>query len=102
MMAMPLKPTTADGAPIDKPKAIYTLGDLSPFMLRVMDAVGLSHAPLIAGSVDGILALKIALQRPHRVDKLVLISMGGWEKEVAFPASKVNLLIELICKMMTN
>ncbi|MCU0549478.1 MAG: alpha/beta fold hydrolase, partial [Leptolyngbya sp. Prado105] len=51
----------------DKPQATYTLDDLSRFIVRFMDVVGLSHASLIAGSVGGILALKIALQFPERV-----------------------------------
>lgn len=56
-----------------------------------MDAVGLSHAALIAGSVGGALALKIALAFPERVDKLVLIGIGGLGKEVAFPARMTSL-----------
>jgi len=75
----------------DKPKATYTIDDLSQFIVRFMDAVGLSYASLIAGSVGGILALKIALQFPKRVDKLVLIGIGGLGKEVAFPARLTSL-----------
>jgi pimeloyl-ACP methyl ester carboxylesterase len=75
----------------DKPQAIYTIDDLSQFIVRFMDAVGLSHASLIAGSVGGVLALKIALQFPKRVDKLVLIGIGGLGKEVAFPARLTSL-----------
>lgn len=75
----------------DKPNATYDLDDLTQFILRFMDVVGLSHATLIAGSVGGILALKIALQSPARVDKLVLIGIGGLGKEVAFPARLTSL-----------
>lgn len=75
----------------DKPQSTYTIDDLSQFIIRFMDVVGLSHASLIAGSVGGILALKIALQLPKRVDKLVLIGIGGLGKEVAFPARLTSL-----------
>lgn len=75
----------------DKPQKTYTLDDLSQFIVCFMDAVGLSYASLIAGSVGGILALKIALQFPEKVDKLVLIGIGGLGKEVAFPARLTSL-----------
>ncbi|MCP9836398.1 alpha/beta fold hydrolase [Cyanobium sp. N.Huapi 1H5] len=75
----------------DKPIQTYDLDDLSQFIIRFMDVVGLSLATLIAGSVGGILALKIALQSPARVDKLVLIGVGGLGKEVAFPARLTSL-----------
>lgn len=75
----------------DKPSQTYDLDDLTRFIIRFMDVVGLPHATLIAGSVGGILALKIALQSPARVDKLVLIGVGGLGKEVAFPARLTSL-----------
>jgi 4,5:9,10-diseco-3-hydroxy-5,9,17-trioxoandrosta-1(10),2-diene-4-oate hydrolase len=75
----------------DKPQKTYNLDDLSQFIVRFMDAIGLSHASLIAGSVGGILALKIALQFPEKVDKLVLIGIGGLGKEVAFPTRLTSL-----------
>ncbi|WP_216901683.1 alpha/beta fold hydrolase [Synechococcus sp. CCY 9618] len=75
----------------DKPNATYTLDDISQFIIRFMDLVGMPHASLIAGSVGGMLALKIALQCPNRVDKLVLIAIGGLGKEVPFPARLTSL-----------
>ncbi|WP_346294273.1 alpha/beta fold hydrolase [Sphaerothrix gracilis] len=75
----------------DKPQATHTIDDLSQFIVHFMDSVGLSHAALIAGSVGGLLALKIALEFPERVDKLVLIGAGGLGKEVAFPARLTSL-----------
>jgi pimeloyl-ACP methyl ester carboxylesterase len=75
----------------DKPKTTYTIDDICQFVLHFMDAVGLSHASLIAGSVGGAIALKIALASPERVDKLVLIGSGGLGKEVAFSARFTSL-----------
>jgi pimeloyl-ACP methyl ester carboxylesterase len=75
----------------DKPQTTYTIDDLSQFIVHFMDAVGLDRASLIAGSVGGAIALKIALAFPDRVDKLVLIGIGGLGKEVAFPARLTSL-----------
>ncbi|MBW4473899.1 MAG: alpha/beta fold hydrolase [Stenomitos rutilans HA7619-LM2] len=77
----------------DKPQTTYTIQDLSQFIVHFMDAVGLSRASLIAGSIGGAIALKIALAVPERVDKLVLIGVGGLGKEVAFPARLTSLPI---------
>jgi pimeloyl-ACP methyl ester carboxylesterase len=75
----------------DKPQTTYTIDDISQFIVRFMDAIGLPHVSLIAGSVGGAIALKIALEFPDRVDKLVLIGSGGLGKEVAFPARLTSL-----------
>jgi pimeloyl-ACP methyl ester carboxylesterase len=75
----------------DKPQTTYAIDDISQFIIHFMDAVGLSHASLIAGSVGGAIALKIALEFPERVNKLVLIGIGGLGKEVAFPARLTSL-----------
>ncbi len=75
----------------DKPQKTYTVDDLSHFIVRFMEEVGLSHASLIAGSVGGLLALKIIQDFPDRVDKLVLIGSGGLGKEVGFPARLTSL-----------
>jgi pimeloyl-ACP methyl ester carboxylesterase len=77
----------------DKPKTTYTIDDISQFIIRFMDTIGLSHTTLIAGSVGGAIALKIALAFPERVDKLGLIGLGGLGKEVAFPARLTSLPI---------
>lgn len=75
----------------DKPKRTYNVDDLSQFIIHFMDAIGLSQTSLIAGSVGGAIALKIALARPERVNQLVLIGMAGLGKEVAFPARLTSL-----------
>jgi hypothetical protein len=51
----------ANSGKSDKPQATDTLDDLSQFIVRFMDAVCLSYTSLIAGSVGGIIALKIAV-----------------------------------------
>jgi pimeloyl-ACP methyl ester carboxylesterase len=75
----------------DKPETIYNIDDLSQFIVHFMDAVGLERATLIATSVGGTIALKIALVSPDRIDKLVLIGIGGLGNSVAFPARLTSL-----------
>lgn len=75
----------------DKPRRTCTIDEVSEFVIHFMDAVGLSHASLIAGSIGGAIALKIAIAAPKRVDKLVLIGIGGLGKAVAFPARLTSL-----------
>lgn len=75
----------------DKPEKTFTLDELSEFVIHFMDAVNLSQTALIAGSVGGAIALKIALKSPERVGRLVLVGVGGLGKEVAFPARLTSL-----------
>ena len=75
----------------DKPQQTFTADDLSQFIVHFMKAIGLTCTSLIAGSVGGIMSLKIALAFPERVNKLVLIGTGGLGKEVAFPARLTSL-----------
>lgn len=44
---------------------------------EVMDGLGISSAAVLGLSLGGWLALDFAIRRPHRVNKLVLISPGG-------------------------
>ncbi|MBE9113696.1 alpha/beta fold hydrolase [Nodosilinea sp. LEGE 07298] len=75
----------------DKPKTTYTVDDISQFIFQFMDALGLPQASLIAGSIGGAIALKMALAVPERIEKLVLIGAGGLGKEVALPARLTSL-----------
>ncbi|MGG6240487.1 alpha/beta fold hydrolase [Nodosilinea sp. AN01ver1] len=75
----------------DKPEKTYTVDDISQFILHFVEAMGLSKASLIAGSIGGAIALKIALAAPERIDKLVLIGAGGLGQEVALPARLTSL-----------
>jgi pimeloyl-ACP methyl ester carboxylesterase len=75
----------------DKPKTTYTVDDISQFIFQFMDVLGLPQASLIAGSIGGAIALKMALAVPERIEKLVLIGAGGLGKEVALPARLTSL-----------
>ncbi|MCB1186868.1 alpha/beta hydrolase [bacterium] len=45
------------------------------FVCSLLDALGLEHATLMAGSMGGFFALATALDHPQRVDRLVLVGM---------------------------
>jgi 4,5:9,10-diseco-3-hydroxy-5,9,17-trioxoandrosta-1(10),2-diene-4-oate hydrolase len=61
----------------DKPDACYELPWIRDRLVAFMDAKGLDRVTLMGASMGGHLALLIALQHPHRVDKLVLMGSSG-------------------------
>ena len=58
----------------DKPDIDYRPDQLLDFLTGFMDALHIPHATLVGNSMGAGLAIAMALEYPHRVDKLVLIS----------------------------
>lgn len=58
----------------DKPDIAYSPDDMLDFLTGFMDALHLSQAVLVGHSMGAGLAIGMALDRPERVSKLVLIS----------------------------
>jgi 4,5:9,10-diseco-3-hydroxy-5,9,17-trioxoandrosta-1(10),2-diene-4-oate hydrolase len=52
-------------------------GYLADMIRGMLDELGLATAHLIGNSYGGVAALRLALDTPHRVDKLVLMGPGG-------------------------
>ena len=52
-------------------------GDLGTFVAGLLDALELDKAHLVGNSYGGAAALRCALDRPDKVDKLVLMGPGG-------------------------
>ena len=52
-------------------------GDLASSMLGLLDALGIDKAHALGNSLGGACALRLALERPDRVDRLVLMGPGG-------------------------
>ena len=52
-------------------------GYLADMIRGLLDELGLATAHLIGNSYGGAAALRLALDTPHRVDKLVLMGPGG-------------------------
>jgi 4,5:9,10-diseco-3-hydroxy-5,9,17-trioxoandrosta-1(10),2-diene-4-oate hydrolase len=49
-----------------------------------MDTLGVRHAPLVAVSGGGAVALSIALAQPQRISRLVLVDAAGLGREVSW------------------
>src|SRR5688572_24005871 len=59
------------------PPAAWAVGDYTTWVLALLDAAGLDRVHIIAHSFGGRVAIKLASQRPERVDKLVLTACAG-------------------------
>ena len=69
----------------DKPSVRYSLPYLAQFVNDFMEAQGIDRANLIGNSLGGFVALQFAIQFPHRLEKLVLVSSAGLGQEVYLP-----------------
>ncbi|HME83522.1 MAG TPA: alpha/beta fold hydrolase, partial [Roseiarcus sp.] len=52
-------------------------GDLASSMLGLLDALNVGKAHVLGNSLGGSCALRLALEAPNRVDRLVLLGPGG-------------------------
>ena len=67
----------ATGAPVKGIDQSDPFGYLADMIRGLLDALGIDTAHLIGNSYGGAAALRLALDTPHRVDKLVLMGPGG-------------------------
>ena len=69
----------------DKPSGIdYTLDLFSSTLLELLDALDLGNCVLVGNSLGGAVALRIAIDHPGRVRKLVLMAPGGIESRETY------------------
>ena len=61
----------------EKPRARYGIGYFARFVDRYMEDRGLRSAAVVAASLGGGVALELALTKPKRVSKLVLVNSLG-------------------------
>ncbi|HEX3507571.1 MAG TPA: alpha/beta fold hydrolase [Candidatus Dormibacteraeota bacterium] len=61
----------------EKPRARYGIAYFARFIERYMDDRGLRSAAVVGASLGGRIALELALERPKRVRKLVLVNALG-------------------------
>jgi non-heme chloroperoxidase len=61
----------------DKPECCYTLDDFAADVDAFMDALSIEEATLVGGSGGAFIARRVALDYPHRVSRLVLMSSGA-------------------------
>jgi 2-hydroxy-6-oxonona-2,4-dienedioate hydrolase/4,5:9,10-diseco-3-hydroxy-5,9,17-trioxoandrosta-1(10),2-diene-4-oate hydrolase len=68
-------------------------GCLADAMSGLLDALGIETAHLVGNSYGGAAALRLALDAPHRVGKLVLMGPGGIGTTRALPTAGLNSLL---------
>jgi 4,5:9,10-diseco-3-hydroxy-5,9,17-trioxoandrosta-1(10),2-diene-4-oate hydrolase len=68
-----------------KPENVdYTLDFLVGCMVRFLDAIGIARCAVVGNSHGGAMAIKLALDHPGRVSKLVLMAPGGLEQRETY------------------
>ncbi len=68
-------------------------GDLALAVRGLLDALDLERAHLVGNSYGGAAALRLALDRPDRVDRMVLMGPGGISTTRGLPAEGLNRLL---------
>lgn len=68
-------------------------GDLALAVRGLLDAVGVDRAHLVGNSYGGAAGLRLALDRPDRVDRLVLMGPGGIGTTRALPTAGLSKLL---------
>jgi 4,5:9,10-diseco-3-hydroxy-5,9,17-trioxoandrosta-1(10),2-diene-4-oate hydrolase len=85
---MPGYGRSAKGVDQDDP-----FGYLADMIRGLLDELGLTTAHLVGNSYGGATALRLALDTPHRVDKLVLMGPGGIGTTRAAPTAGLKSLL---------
>ena len=68
-------------------------GDLAAAMLGLLDALAIDKVHALGNSLGGACALRMALERPERVDRLVLLGPGGIDTTQYPPTDGLKLLL---------
>lgn len=84
----------------EKPIAPYTLSYLADFVNQFMRVQGIDQASLVGHSLGGGIALKLAINRPEQVEKIVLVNSAGLGKEghILFRLSSLPILGEFLTR----
>lgn len=73
----------------DKPTDVeYTLETMGSAVLGLMDTIGHKRYSIVGNSQGGAIAIRIALDHPDRVERLVLMAPGGLEDRDVFMQMK--------------
>ncbi len=64
------------------PRADYTIASYANGMRDLLSYLGIERATVVGHSLGGGVAMQLAYQFPHLVDRLVLVSSGGAGREV--------------------
>ena len=74
-----------------RPVADYSPAFFERFAAGFLDALGIGRATLVGNSLGGLVALRLALSEPARVDSLVLVDSAGLGREVNPAFTSVNV-----------
>jgi 3-oxoadipate enol-lactonase len=79
----------------DAPPGPYSAEEMAADAVAVLDAAGIDRAAVLGTSLGGMVAQRLAVDAPARVDRLVLAcTTPGGERAVPFPEPTVRLLAE--------
>jgi pimeloyl-ACP methyl ester carboxylesterase len=80
-----------DSDPADGP---YSIRDVADDVAGLLDGLGIARASLVGVSMGGFVALELALGRPERVDRLVLVvTSAGGDTHVSTSPEIMRLLL---------
>jgi 4,5:9,10-diseco-3-hydroxy-5,9,17-trioxoandrosta-1(10),2-diene-4-oate hydrolase len=68
-------------------------GDLAGAMFGLLDALGVERAHLIGNSLGGACAMRMALDQPERVERLILMGPGGVNMSRSEPTAGLKRLL---------
>lgn len=75
----------------DKPRADYSVGGYANAMRDLLALLGIERATVVGHSLGGGVAMQVAYQFPHLVERLVLVAPGGFGPEVSAAIRVVTL-----------
>ena len=89
---IPLLPPHADVIAVDllghgesaKPSGDYSLGAFASGLRDFLSILGVESVTIVGHSFGGGVAMQLAYQHPHLVDRLVLVGSGGLGREVSW------------------
>src|SRR6266704_2873155 len=69
-----------------RPDGSFTVADMAGDVVAVLDAAGIGRAHVLGASLGGMVAQELAITRPERVDRLVLVgTTPGWPSGYPMP-----------------
>ena len=61
----------------EKPRGDYRLESLADFVFEAMDALEIDQCTVVGHSMGGAIAMRMAIERPERISKMVLVCSAG-------------------------
>lgn len=74
-----------------KPKCKYSPEFFAAFVLSFMNAMGLERAAVVGNSLGGLIAMRLALDKPERVSALVLLDSAGLGQQIGWALRLMTL-----------